>query len=1486
MRRLRRAAAMAVCFTLGAAVVASPSVAAAQPSTGARPDVVNSASDARPRQYVPKDDKGRTLVYVEGAQEQELRAAVAKADGVVSVTTTGRVKAAVPGDKLDVVARQPGVTEVRLPDRAVPMGVTSEGVELSKARVWHQDGKKGAGVKVGIIDVGFGKLQDAQNNGDLPTGNRLVINDDNCISAETRTPHGTGVAEIVYDMAPEAALYLACIEDAAGFSAAEAWLRAQGVQIITAAVGFLSPTGGRGDGTGPADSPADVVKRSRAAGILWSVAAGNLARLHFAGKAVDSNGDSWVEFESSLQNNGFTLDPGRTATVGLRWDAWPTTKADLDIYVMAQPHAPSGPNDPDIVAVGSRSQKDSGAGLSPTEELSFRNTDSVLQQYYLYVKNNNAHFTTPFELFVSGPSSNGQLQTRTAAGSVTEPATSPYVIAVGATAPASGRIQDYSGRGPTIDGRLKPDITGFDQVSTSSIGQLQGTSASAAHVAGALALLKSAAPGIDPAQLQSALLSRTSPKTYDNNWGNGTLNLGPTSAPVVTSSGITVDPTPSRVHNTAYNVNDPNSRTQTLTFAGVPADTTAVAITVSARSALGTTIDVAPTVAALDSGKTTSLHVRGGDAWVSQTLFAPLGPDRSIRLRTKSNDAWVVVDSLGYFSPTQSTDLYFAKPQPQRIFDTRGFAGSARNTPLGREIQEIPLRGVAGVPANARSAVVNVTAFEATEQTYVSAYGGGTPGLTTLVVMPGERKSNLAVVPIDEAGKIRLGVQQSNGKVGVAVDVVGWFAPDSAGARYVALPEAARIADTATGNGLPKALIGHGQSASFQVGGVAGVSAAATTAALVMTGLDNNLGTELSVSASEVGWSPVTASSTRKTEAQANLVLTPLGDSGKVDVRNERGQTRLSADVTGYFVGGSKVTSGAAGNCRPPKDEPGFYSAFDGRLESDLEGWQSTGTKIRADGCELVTGHTNDVSWYSAHTYGNDYTLKVDWKTTSNSSDSGVFVLMVNPGTDTGSPTRSGYEIQIGATSETGNRQTGSIAGVQAPTATPPVKPVGEWNTYEIRVRWNTATVFLNGRQINEYTSGDATALGRNTYIGLQNDLNTSEVRFRNVRIKRDSPVRSGTLKNANGRCLDMKFSDPTQSVVWMWGCNNGFSQTWTTNDGAVLAGGRCLTASDITDGSAVVLNECTGADNQQWVLRTDGRLINRTSGRCVTPNGVGEGDQLAVRACDRSRSDQVWTVPNQSGRSGKVVGPGDRCLDVAGHDPTQNKAILWTCNGLTAQSWAAPGDGTLRGEGKCLDVSGANTANDSPVALWECNGHPAQQWLAQQDGTLVNPVSGRCLTTASAEDGATLKISNCAASELQMWRQTAEWLMHGPIVGVSNKCVDVWTNAPTSDTILYWDCNGGIGQNWSSTGTGAIRAWGRCLDIADTYDSAPVMLQNCRTATGQLWTQRHDGTLVNSWAAKCLDDRDSSAANGAVLQVFACHRGANQRWATPVNPS
>ncbi|WP_165878315.1 ricin-type beta-trefoil lectin domain protein, partial [Micromonospora sp. MW-13] len=70
----------------------------------------------------------------------------------------------------------------------------------------------------------------------------------------------------------------------------------------------------------------------------------------------------------------------------------------------------------------------------------------------------------------------------------------------------------------------------------------------------------------------------------------------------------------------------------------------------------------------------------------------------------------------------------------------------------------------------------------------------------------------------------------------------------------------------------------------------------------------------------------------------------------------------------------------------------------------------------------------------------------------------------------------------------------------------------------------------------------------------------------------------------------------------------------------------------------------------------------------------------------------------------------------------------VYTCNGSAAQTWAVTPNGTVRALGKCLDVSGAGTADGTKIQLWVCNGTGAQSWSAQADGTLRNAGSGKCL--------------------------------------------------------------------------------------------------------------------------------------------------------------
>jgi len=114
-------------------------------------------------------------------------------------------------------------------------------------------------------------------------------------------------------------------------------------------------------------------------------------------------------------------------------------------------------------------------------------------------------------MVVGSPGRGEELDRFVEAGSLSEPADHLSVITVGAVLgfePLS--VEPFSSRGPTADGRTKPEVvspTGL--VGAFEGGQLfSGTSAAAPHVAGVVALLLQAFPKADAAEVRSQLMSR------------------------------------------------------------------------------------------------------------------------------------------------------------------------------------------------------------------------------------------------------------------------------------------------------------------------------------------------------------------------------------------------------------------------------------------------------------------------------------------------------------------------------------------------------------------------------------------------------------------------------------------------------------------------------------------------------------------------------------------------------------------------------------------------------------------------------------------------------------------------------------------------------------------------------------------------------------------------------------------------------------------
>ena len=144
------------------------------------------------------------------------------------------------------------------------------------------------------------------------------------------------------------------------------------------------------------------------------------------------------------------------------------------------------------------------------------------------------HITRAVRIHVYSLTS-AEMEPRSPVGSVIAPATSAYALAVGAVNPESEELEPFSSRGPTDDGRVKPDLSAPDMTSSeaASGGRFGGTSAACPHVAGFAALLRQIDPGLGADRLRGRLLASVracgAPQP-NNNFGYGEINAGAVSA--------------------------------------------------------------------------------------------------------------------------------------------------------------------------------------------------------------------------------------------------------------------------------------------------------------------------------------------------------------------------------------------------------------------------------------------------------------------------------------------------------------------------------------------------------------------------------------------------------------------------------------------------------------------------------------------------------------------------------------------------------------------------------------------------------------------------------------------------------------------------------------------------------------------------------------------------------------------------------------------
>lgn len=460
-----------------------------------------------------------------------VEAAVVEGGGRVEAAAGARLQVRASGALILQLAGREDVLFIRPVRRALKRGHGTAGPDLPVTlppvpglKELHDAGITGRGVKIGVVDGGFYGYRSLLGSA-LPASVHVKgFRHDGCgIDSCPSEEHGTAVAELIHQVAPDAELYLAAVQTDIEFEQAVKWLEDRGVAVVNGSIGFV--------GCGPEDGQSQcslVAAGLREAGILPVFAAGNDALNHWQGLAQDRDGDGLLETNASAEFILFQVARRGPVEVVADWDDWgpdptlPASDQDIDIYIFSLDLATGAFRQ---VAAG----EDEQAGLpgeEPVERVDFVASPDLI--YAVVLKDYST--TRPFlvDVTVEGEWVAG-VWPDVPRGSIISPADSPAVVAVGA-ATENGVIHPYSAQGPLWNGYLKPDLTAPSGLSTQTYGQggFFGTSASAPVVAGLGGLLRQTHPDWGPDRLQAALemwATDIGPPGQDSRSGMGLVSV-------------------------------------------------------------------------------------------------------------------------------------------------------------------------------------------------------------------------------------------------------------------------------------------------------------------------------------------------------------------------------------------------------------------------------------------------------------------------------------------------------------------------------------------------------------------------------------------------------------------------------------------------------------------------------------------------------------------------------------------------------------------------------------------------------------------------------------------------------------------------------------------------------------------------------------------------------------------------------------------------
>ncbi|WP_030258992.1 MULTISPECIES: PKD domain-containing protein [Streptomyces] len=283
-------------------------------------------------------------------------------------------------------------------------------------------------------------------------------------------------------------------------------------------------------------------------------------------------------------------------------------------------------------------------------------------------------------------------------------------------------------------------------------------------------------------------------------------------------------------------------------------------------------------------------------AAIPNLVTVPVGNDFKIAVWNAPGGAAVdlVIDIEGEYTP-RSTDLY-APLQPKRIMDSRtgtgvpaGKVSSLCNTPWPVPLTKLQVRGVNGVPNDATSVVLNVTATEPDQDGHLMVGSGSGMNSSNLNFKAGQTTSNQVVTKIADDGTIMF--CNNAGSLHVIADLSGYYGPS--GQHLFVATDPTRMLDTR---------VSPGKLGPYSSLAVSGLPTGATGAVLNVTATEPTADGFLAVYPGGTDRPDVSTVNFAAGQTVATHATVPVGADGTVNLYNHNGSTHALVDSYGYFI--------------------------------------------------------------------------------------------------------------------------------------------------------------------------------------------------------------------------------------------------------------------------------------------------------------------------------------------------------------------------------------------------------------------------------------------------------------------------------------------------------------------------------------------------------------------------------------------------------